>query len=96
MLDTRITGALIKRAPYKNHRSNRMKMKMLRNTVIEGKVAYAGDVVEVKEKDVPMLQRSRKAERYQKGDKKTKTVETATAGPDEKAVSRSDESKKDK
>jgi len=73
-----------------------MKMKMLRNTVIDGKVAYAGDVVEVKEKDVPMLRRSGKAEPYQKGEKKEKPVETATAGPNEKAVSRSDESKKDK
>ena len=73
-----------------------MKMKMLRNTVIEGKVAYAGDVVEVKEKDVPMLLHSQKAEPYKKGEKKTNPMETATAGPNEKAVSRSDESKKDK
>ena len=73
-----------------------MKMKMLRNTVIESEVAYVGDVVEVKEKDVPMLLHSGKAEKYEKGDKKTKHVETATAGPKEKAVSRSDESKKDK
>jgi hypothetical protein len=96
MLDTRITGALIKRAPYKNHRGNRMKMKMLRNTVIEGKVAYAGDVVEVKEKDVPMLLHSQKAERYQKGEKKAKPIETATADPKEKAVSRSNESRQDR
>ena len=73
-----------------------MKVKMLRNTVIDSKVAYAGDVVEVQKKDVPMLLRSRKAEPYQKGEKKTKTVETATNEPKENAVSRSNESKKDK
>jgi hypothetical protein len=95
MLDKKNTGALIKRAPDQNHRSNRMKMKMLRNTVIDGRIAYVGDVVEVKEKDVPMLLHSQKAKPYPKGDKKTKSVETATTGPKEKAVSRSDESEKD-
>jgi len=69
---------------------------MLRNTVIDGKVAYAGDVVEVKEKDVPMLLHSQKAETYKKGEKKTNPVETAVNEPRKRAVSRPDESKKDK
>ena len=73
-----------------------MKMRMLRNTVIDGKAAYAGKVVEVQKKDVPMLLRSRKAEPYKKGEKKANTIETAVVEPKEKAVSRSDESKKDK
>lgn len=73
-----------------------MKMKMLRNTVIEGRIAYAGEVVEVNKKDVSMLLHSQKAEPYQKGGKKEKTVETAVVDPNEKAVSRSNRSNKDK
>jgi hypothetical protein len=96
MLDIENAGALIKRAPYQNQRSKSMKMKMKRNTVYGGKVAYVGEVIEVKERDVPMLLRSGKAEIYKKGEKKAKTVETATNEPNETAVSRSDKSKRNK
>ena len=95
MLDTKTTGAFIKEAPYKNQRSKNMKVKMLRNTIIDGKVAYAGEVVDVKKSDLPRLLTYGKAKLYDK-EKKTKSVETATADPKENEVSRSNKSKKDK
>jgi len=88
MLDTKSTGALVERAPYKNWRNKTMRMKMLRHTVVEGEVVMAGETVNVPEKYVAMLKNSGKAEPLA-GSKKQKArkPETATVEPNEQAVS---------
>ena len=88
MLDTKSTGALVERAPYKNWRNKTMRMKMLRNTVVEGEVVMTGETVNVPEKYVAMLTHSGKAEPLSKSNKqKAPKPETASVEPNERAVS---------
>lgn len=71
------------------------KMKMLRNTIMEGEVRMAGETVNVPDKHVAMLTHSGKAKPVG-GSKKDKPPkpETASVEPGEQAVSRGEGSRR--
>jgi hypothetical protein len=95
MLDTKTTGALVMRAPYQNERSRIMRMKMLRNTIVEGEIKMAGEIVNIPEKHVAMLKHAGKAEPLGESKKpKAPKPETATVEPGEQAVSQRESSRR--
>lgn len=74
-----------------------MRMKMLRNTVVEGKVIMAGSTTNVPEKHVFMLKHAGKAVPVGEGKKKKDKgpgPETASVEPGEQAVSQKDASRR--